>query len=109
MSEHDVFCERISHGCDCSAHGSDECFCGERRRADLHDALKAENERLRDALVWCSGSNDFAPGGKAREGWMRLCAPLLTPPTPKECPDCNQVLGLDPNDPRGGHRYGCGV
>lgn len=32
---------------------------------------------LENALVWCGGSSDFAPGGKARKGWLKLCAPLL--------------------------------
>ena len=26
---------------------------------------------LADELRWCSGSADFAPGGKARKGWVR--------------------------------------
>jgi hypothetical protein len=30
-----------------------------------------------DALIWCSGSADFNEGGFAREGWQKLCAPLL--------------------------------
>lgn len=74
-------------------------------RADLHDALtkerdeaedellqyrtkwlaqskranqaEAEVERLREALIWCSGSDDFQESGKARAGWLKLCAPLL--------------------------------
>ena len=33
---------------------------------------------LEDALIWCSGSTDFNEGGQAREGWLRVCAPLLT-------------------------------
>ncbi|KKL78306.1 hypothetical protein LCGC14_2026160 [marine sediment metagenome] len=32
---------------------------------------------LEAALRWCSGSSDFAPGGQAREGWLKVCAPLL--------------------------------
>ena len=32
---------------------------------------------LEAALRWCSGSSDFAPGGQAREGWQKVCAPLL--------------------------------
>ena len=28
-------------------------------------------ERLAEELRWCSGSNDFSPGGKARKGWVR--------------------------------------
>ena len=41
------------------------------------EALEAENARLREALIWCSGSNDFNEGGVARVGWLKLCAPLL--------------------------------
>ena len=33
--------------------------------------------KLVEALQWCSGSSDFAPGGKARKGWLKICAPLL--------------------------------
>jgi hypothetical protein len=32
---------------------------------------------LRDALIWCSGSADFGPGGKAHKGWVKKCRPLL--------------------------------
>lgn len=44
---------------------------------DRIEALEAENARLREALIWCSGSNDFNEGGVARVGWLKLCAPLL--------------------------------
>lgn len=30
-----------------------------------------------EALIWCSGSDDFQVDGKAREGWLKLCAPIL--------------------------------
>lgn len=40
-------------------------------------ALIAELKALREALIWCSGSNDFNEGGIAREGWLKLCRPLL--------------------------------
>lgn len=40
-------------------------------------AMQEENRKLKRALVWCSGSNDFGEGGQAREGWLKLCAPLL--------------------------------
>lgn len=33
--------------------------------------------KLEEALIWCSGSADFGPNGQAREGWIKLCAPLL--------------------------------
>lgn len=29
------------------------------------------------ALIWCSGSGDFAPLGQARQGWEKLVKPLL--------------------------------
>lgn len=31
-------------------------------------------------MIWCSGSPDFNVGGQARIGWVKLCAPLITPP-----------------------------
>jgi hypothetical protein len=38
--------------------------------------LEAEIARLREALFWCSGSDDFQEGGKARDGWLKI-APLM--------------------------------
>ena len=35
-------------------------------------------EKLEDALIWCSGSEDFQKGGKARKGWLKICRPLLS-------------------------------
>ena len=32
---------------------------------------------LAEALTWCGGSNDFAPGGVAHEGWVNTVLPLL--------------------------------
>lgn len=42
------------------------------------DDLQAEINKLREALIWCSGSSDFAPGAMAREGFERVVLPLLT-------------------------------
>lgn len=46
-----------------------------------HDDIVAEKDaeiaRLREALIWCGGSNDFSEGGVAREGWLKVCTPLL--------------------------------
>lgn len=53
---------------------------GLQREADANAAAfrhKARAERLEAALQWCSGSADFNEGGVAREGWLKLCAPLL--------------------------------
>jgi len=36
-----------------------------------------KEEKLIEALKWCSGSDDFQVGGKAREGWEKICLPLL--------------------------------
>jgi hypothetical protein len=33
--------------------------------------------RYREALIWCGGSDDFSPRGKAREGWEKIVLPLL--------------------------------
>ena len=46
----------------------------------LTEALRAAEEREKqfvDALIWCSGSADFNEGGQAREGWLKLCRPLI--------------------------------
>lgn len=43
------------------------------------DELRADNARLREALIWCSASEDFQEGGQAREGWLKLCKPLIEP------------------------------
>lgn len=44
----------------------------------LMNAQKNERiEALEDALIWCSGSPDFGPGGQAHEGWVKVCRPLL--------------------------------
>lgn len=32
---------------------------------------------LQEALIWMTGSDDFAPGGKARVGFEKLVLPLL--------------------------------
>lgn len=51
------------------------------------DMLKlsvAQNTALRelpgealDAILWCSASQDFQPGGQAEYGWDKLCRPLI--------------------------------
>lgn len=38
---------------------------------------EAREKALLEALIWCSGSDDFQHGGKARAGWLKLCAPLI--------------------------------
>ena len=41
------------------------------------EELTAKLAEFRHALIWCSGSADFNEGGVAREGWLKVCAPLL--------------------------------
>lgn len=36
-------------------------------------------DEYREALIWCSGSADFGLTGEAREGWLKICEPLLRP------------------------------
>ncbi len=43
---------------------------------ELNDALLGIT-LLSDALGWCSGSDDFAPEGKAGEAWEKTVEPLL--------------------------------
>jgi len=51
----------------------DELTAANRRVAEAEATI----DKLYDALIWCSGSGDFAPGGKARKGWLKLAQPLL--------------------------------
>lgn len=48
-------------------------------RIDGTPRYRAERDRalgrisaLQEALQWCGGSQDFAPDGKAREGWLKI-------------------------------------
>ena len=47
---------------------------GYRCRMEGYQSLVDE---LREALIWCGGSADFGPGGKAEAGWNKVCRPLL--------------------------------
>lgn len=72
-----------------SLRAAQEVLAEERRlrarddacRREAEAALRAETrdfvDRAADALIWCGGSEDFAPGGRAHEGWKRLVRPLL--------------------------------
>jgi len=35
-------------------------------------------DRMHEALIFCSGSPDFAKGGQAELGWDRCCRPVLS-------------------------------
>ena len=34
-------------------------------------------DEYKEALIWCSASEDFQIEGKARKGWEKICIPLL--------------------------------
>jgi hypothetical protein len=38
---------------------------------------KYKYKKFIDALIWCSGSDDFAIDGKARKGWEKIVQPLI--------------------------------
>jgi hypothetical protein len=57
-------------------------WCREKtKNTEMDVDLATEFAKLLDdyieALVWCSGASDFAPEGKAREGWEKIVAPLI--------------------------------
>ncbi len=56
------------------------CIFTQKKADELIEYLNAKDneiDELKDALVWCSGSNDFALDGKARIGWEKICLPLI--------------------------------
>jgi hypothetical protein len=86
-----------------------------RPRITKTDADRAEEyrqliARYQEALVWCSGADYFGQGGKARQGWIKLCVPLLTsemmaltdgvkthtPEEPLRHPEDVVITGVDP-------------
>lgn len=48
---------------------------------------RKEIDKYKEALIWCSGSQDFQIEGKARIGWNKICRPLLKSKTSSTC--CN--------------------
>lgn len=49
-------------------------------KSDIAAELAARDALLSkcfEALVWCSGSNDFQTDGVASEGWEKICRPLI--------------------------------
>jgi len=58
------------------------CWCDDRTKKTVMDPVLAEVvaeklDQFLEALQWCGGSGDFAPEGKARKGWKKVCQPLL--------------------------------
>jgi hypothetical protein len=50
-------------------------------RKSMKSLISSTEKRVakeyKDALIWCSGSEDFQIDGKAREGWEKICLPLI--------------------------------
>lgn len=42
-----------------------------------HAPSSCECEKLREAVIWMSGSEDFGPEGKAHQGWAWIRESLL--------------------------------
>lgn len=59
-----------------------QAWCGEKTSCiEMNTELAVEFARILDlyidALIWCSGSDDFAKGGKAENGWKKVAERLL--------------------------------
>lgn len=50
----------------------------------IKEVQEETRKEYQEALIWCSGSQDFQVEGKAREGWEKICLPLLKSITNKE-------------------------
>lgn len=80
----------------CSAHIHHEPNCELCRSSACPSctALAEQNNQQRDALIWMSGSDDFGPGGRAREGYEKLVLPLLDiPPIPYPSTELQRAKG----------------
>ena len=44
---------------------------------ELAEAFAEIIDEYIEALKWCTGSSDFAEGGQARKGWLKICQPLM--------------------------------
>lgn len=63
-----------------------QAWCDERTShlemdPELTEVFAEKIDQYLDALIWCSGSADFAEGGQAHKGWVKTCVPLLEPRT----------------------------
>jgi len=50
---------------------------GKEMDTELATAFAEIIDEYREALIWCGGSEDFGPGGKAQEGYNKIVRPLL--------------------------------
>lgn len=79
-------------------------WCGEKTSHKEMDTELAKEfagilDKYIEALIWCSGSADFGPGGKAEAGWKKVREELLkevrpdeeTKQDPEPAEDCFQI------------------
>ena len=59
------------------ALGDDVCEIDMHGITEGMEWMADEIDRLRDALIWCSGAPSFQEGGEARDGWLKI-APLIS-------------------------------
>lgn len=64
-------------------------------------ALRSTLQDAREDLIWCSASDDFAPGGKGRAGWVKGPAKTIEAAT--------KVLAGEPTKPALAHGMPCPV
>ncbi len=60
-----------------------QVWCTEKTKHKEMDVELAEEfanilDEYIDALIWCSGSADFGPGGQAEKGFNKICRPLIS-------------------------------
>jgi len=52
------------------------CSRVQKLQQEVMDLVGARSKLL-EALIWCSGASDFAPGGKAHQGFTKMVQPIL--------------------------------
>lgn len=74
------FDEKFGNYCEGAFYEKEDVNLGDELKAFLSESIEQakeeEREKYVDALIWCSGSEDFQLEGKAREGWEKICQPL---------------------------------
>jgi len=59
------------------AHASERTLDAAKRLAERKEALFRRASDMYQALLWCSGAEDFQPGARAHDGFDKIVAPIL--------------------------------
>lgn len=70
--------------------------------------MSEREEKLLEAVQWCSGADDFQENGQARLGWLRLCAPLLDWSPDMIAKEIAKYEARGPHPKPGNKRFFCG-